>query len=225
LPDIKPFLADLTYAIPALIKQKKIMAVQTASLIDGKRIYDGYLEVGSTGRYLDSLEEVLNIEGEIVFLTEKEATYSLVDMVDRGQVFKAGQDISLNEYKPDLLSHIPRNSLDLVTVYIGFHHCPVDLREDFISSVREVLRDDGVLILRDHDAHNEKMNKVVALAHDVFNMGTNETWDYNSSELRNFYSLNELELMLAKFGFKSKGDKLFQDGDPTLNALMRFSKA
>ena len=221
---IQPFLAAFTYAIPALKKQKRVMAQQTHSLLPNKKRYDGYLEVGSTGRYLDSLEEVLNIKGDVFYLSEKAPTYSFEDMIDRGQVFKGGEYISLNNYSSNLSQNIPENSIELATVYIGFHHIPLELREEFISSIRDVMKPGASLILRDHNAHNEKMYKIVALAHDVFNMGTNETWDYNLNELRNFYSLETLDQMLQEYGFKSRGEQIYQEGDPTLNALMHYKK-
>lgn len=225
LPSIKPLLGDVRYALPALSKQKKVINQQTKELLGDRNKFIGYLELGSNGRYLDTLEENLDIEGDIFFLSEFDSTYSPVDMIDRGQVFKAGKDLKLNDYKSNLNKHISSKSIDLVTVYIGFHHCPVDRREEFITSIRDTMTDDGVLILRDHNAHDEKMAKMVALAHDVFNMGTNETWEYNEEELRNFYSLVELDEMLNKFGFKSDGRQLYQEGDPTKNALMIYKKA
>ena len=225
LSDITPFLGDLRYSLPALAKQKAVMGQQTNTLLPTDRRYEGYLEVGSTGRYLDALEESLDIQGERFFLTDKPASYSPVDMIDRGQLFKAGEDIALNQYQSELSRHLASKSLDLVTVYIGFHHCPVPLREAFIGNIRDAMSDDGVLILRDHDARNTKMQHMVALAHDVFNMGTNESWQYNQDELRHFYSLDELQIMMRKFGFKTDGRRLYQQGDPTRNALMAFTKA
>ena len=222
--NISPFLADMRYSLPALVKQKQVIAKQTSHLLGDISRIDGYLEIGSTGRYLDSLEHELEINGERYFLSDQEASYSLPDMMDRGQLTKGGNFIGLNDYQPNFSKAIPNSSLDLVTVYIGLHHCPRGLREEFITSIRDAMRPGASLILRDHNAHNEKMWKMIALAHDVFNMGTNESWDYNNRELRLFYSLAELDEMLVKFGFKSDGQQLYQKGDPTLNALMHYKK-
>ena len=224
MADIKPLLADLTYALPALTKQKKVMAAQTAELLP-KRRFEGYLEIGSEGRYLDSLEEVLDIEGQSFFISERQPTYSVTDIIDRGQIFKPGSWFALNDYQPSIPRVISPGSLDLVTVYIGFHHCPPELREEFIGSIRDAMKPKGSLILRDHDAHNKKMWHLVALAHDVFNMGTLETWAYNDQERRHFYSLTQLDSMMKQFGFKSDGNRLLQNGDPTLNALMSYTLA
>ena len=99
------------------------------------------------------------------------------------------------------------------------------IREEFITSIRDVLKPDANMILRDHNVHDETMWRMVALARDVFNMGNNESWQYNENELREFYSLETLDDMLRKYGFRSDGAKLYQDGDPTLNALMLYRKA
>jgi len=224
LGDIKPFLADLTYSLPALRKQKKVIAKQTAQLLESKERYEGYLEIGSTGRYLDTLEHKVKIRGGRYYLSDLKPSYSIVDIMDRGQLLKGAEFIDLNNYESGLNKAIPSNSLDLVSVYIGLHHCPLELREEFITSIRDTMKPGASLILRDHNVHNEKMWKMVALAHDVFNMGTKESWDYNNRELRLFYSLAELDEILVKFGFKSDGQQLYQEGDPTLNALMHYKK-
>lgn len=222
---VRPFLSELTYALPALAKQKRVIAQQTIRLLPEKPRHDGYLEVGSTGRYLDALEEGLDITGERYFLSPVPATYAIPDIIDRGQVAKAGDFIDLNDYRSNLGAVIPDNSIELATVYIGFHHCPVELREEFITSIRDALKPGASMILRDHNVHDERMWRMVALAHDVFNMGTNESWDYNAAELRRFYSLATLDAMLREFGFRSDGVQLYQEGDPTLNALMLYRKA
>lgn len=225
LKNIKPLLGDLTYALPALNKQKKVITQQTLKLLPDVKKVDGYLEFGSTGRYLDELEEHLKIRGNICFIDSKPASFSPDSVVDRGQLSKVGRFIPLNNYDTKIAKNLPKNSFDLVTVYIGFHHCPPHLREEFITSIRDVLKPNGKLILRDHDASDEKMLRIVALAHDVFNLGTKETVEYNHREERYFYSLEFLNKMMHKFGFKSAGEKLLQDGDPTLNTLMLFNKS
>jgi SAM-dependent methyltransferase len=225
LGDIKPFLGDLRYSLPTLAKQKRVLADQTVALIDADRRYEGYLEIGSNGRFLDALEERLDIEGPCFSVADRAPTSSAIDIMDRGQLRKAGEFIDMNGYRPALSRQVPAQSLDLVTVYIGFHHCPVTLREEFLSQIRQVLRPGGTLIVRDHNVKDEAMWRMVALAHDVFNMGTQETWKYNDAELRNFYPLAKLERMMSAAGFKAEGKRLLQVGDPTLNTLMKFKRA
>lgn len=224
LGDIKPFLGDLTYSLPTLAKQKEVLAEQTVQLLGSERRIDGYLEVGSNSRFLDSLEERLDIVGDTFSMNDRAPSYSLVDIMDRGQLFKASAFVALNDYRPAIAAQMPSSSVDLATVFIGFHHCPVDLREEFIGGIRDVLRPGGVLVVRDHDAHDERMWRMVALAHDVFNMGTNETWEVNERERRHFYPLDTLHNLLTRAGFRTDGRRLLQSGDPTLNTLMAYRK-
>lgn len=223
LDDIDPFLSSIRYQLPALWKQKEEMAKQTYQLLKKYKRFNGYLEIGSSGRYLDYLEEKVYIYGKRYYSDVVEPGYSIVEMIDRGQIPIGADFIAMNDYKTNF-SKIKSNSLDLVTVYIGFHHCPLDLRKRYILSIKRLIRKGGKLILRDHDCDNDSQKAIVSLAHDVFNLGTNQTWDYNSKELRNFYSLDFIISFVCNLGFEFKGKTLFQKGDPTKNALMLFEK-
>ena len=224
LGDLSPFLGAFRYAIPALIKQKQTMANQTLMLVDPDARYDGHLEIGSTGRYIGILEDRLDITGDVFLLHTREAGYGPEDIVDRGQLAKIGTHIDMGNYSTEFANVIPHNSLDMVTVFIGFHHCPLETRREFISAVRDVIRPGGVLILRDHDCYDEDSWRMAALAHDTFNAGTNETWQFNADELRNFYSIRFIIDLVEDTGFRNNSMLLFQPGDPTRNALTAFRK-
>lgn len=224
MDDLSPLLGAFRYAIPALKKQKQIMAGQTLMLIDPEATYDGHLEIGSTGRYIGILEDKLDITGEVFLLHTREAGYGPEDIVDRGQLSKIGTHIDMGNYSTEFASIIPHNSLDMVTVFIGFHHCPLETRRSFISSVRDVLRPGGTLILRDHDCYDENSWRMAALAHDTFNAGTFETWQYNANELRNFYSMRFIIDYVEEVGFKNNRKLFYQPGDPTRNGLTAFKK-
>jgi len=223
LENISPTLSLFRYELPALWHQKDEMAAQTVKLLGEGSTYDGYLELGSSGRYLDYLEEAVNIEGKRYYIDVKEPGYGIDEMVDRGQITVGADFIPLSDYKTDF-SSISNESLDLVCVYIGFHHIPKHLRMKFISDIRDRMKVGAKLILRDHDCFNAEQTSMVALAHDVFNMGTNETWDYNENELRNFYSLRYIQTLVKSLGFTQHDEVLYQQGDPTKNALMMFTK-
>ena len=224
LDDIAPMLSSVRYSLPSLMKQKDEMAKETLQLLGEGGTYNGYLEIGSSGRYLDYLEENINIEGERYYADGKEPGYSVTEMADRGQIRIGATYIPLADYRTKYSDIIEKGSLDLVTIYIGFHHCPLELRVPFIASIRDTMRVGGKLILRDHDCNTEEQVALVALAHDVFNMGTNESWEYNSKEIRNFYSLDFICKFVEDIGFTFDMRTLFQDGDPTKNALMMFTK-
>lgn len=65
LPKIKPFLSELTLALPALKTQKKEMSKQVLQLLRNKTTVNGYLEIGSTGRYISDLRNHIKLAGKI----------------------------------------------------------------------------------------------------------------------------------------------------------------
>lgn len=223
LRTIKPFHADLTYALPSLFKQKKEMARQTLELLGPKRQLDGYLEIGSTGRYISELRKHLDITGPVVLVNDVAPTNSPVDIVERGGLRKIGRFVPLANYEP-LSPSIADASLDLVTCYIGLHHIPLDRLGPFIDSAVRVLRPGGMFILRDHDVTSQEMDTFVSLAHTVFNAGLNVPWETNQAELRFFRTVAEWESMLREHGLQPTGKRLVQAHDPSDNVLLAFTK-
>lgn len=120
LDDITPFFSAFKYQLPSLLKQKNEMAKQTVLLLGEDTTYNGYLEIGSSGRYLDYLEEKVDISGKRYYADGKEPGYGVTEMIDRGQIAIGAEYIPMADYKTKYNKLIPNNSLDLVTVYIGF---------------------------------------------------------------------------------------------------------
>jgi len=114
--------------------------------------------------------------------------------------------------------------VDLVTNFIGFHHAPLDRLDPFVASIRRVLRPGGRLVLRDHDVDGPGMNALVALAHDVFNVGVKLSWEENHAQIRNFTAVKDQARYLAKMGFERGRGMRLQAGDPTRNTLMVFTR-
>jgi len=223
LASIKPILADLTYALPALKTQKKEMTRQTLALLEKQNIVDGYLEIGSPGRYISDLKKHLVIKGDIHLMNDYEPSYSIADVLERGQIKKFGSYINLN-YEAITEKQIKSSGLDLVTCYIGIHHCPLEKIDDFIESIHRVLRPGGKLIIRDHDVSTNEMKTFVSLVHTVFNLGTSVSWEENSKEFRNFHSIDYWVEYLQGKGFIDSGHRLLQAHDPSDNTLIILTK-
>lgn len=225
LPHIRPFLSQITYAMPSLYYQKVEMVKQTMDLLPNVKSVRGYLEIGSTGRYLSELRNSLRIKGPLYVVNDISPTYAPIDVAERGQFFKLGNFVPLDDYAPLSQQLVPEQSLELVTNFIGFHHSPTEKLDAFVKSIGRVLKPGGRLIVRDHNVETTEMNKLVALAHDVFDVGLDISWKLNHEQIRNFWSLAQMESYLRDRGFKREGPALLQKGDPTLNTLVGFVKA
>lgn len=223
LPTIKTVGSELTYALPALQKQKEEMAKQTAMLLsaDDRKHYDGYLEIGTTGRYIKPIGALLPLAGPTFLVNDIAPGTGPIDVIERGALGQIAEFKPLGNY--DRID-LPEQSLDLVTNFIGFHHAPLDRVEDFIDSVRTVLRPGGRLVVRDHDVDGSQMDTFVALAHDVFNAGVFLSWADNAKEIRHFRSKEEWTAILAAAGFERDDKMLAQAHDPTDNVLMAFRR-
>lgn len=223
LPEIVPVLRDFRYSLPALLKQKKVIAEQTQRLVS-HRDFQGYLEIGSTGRYVRPLQKVMKLSGPVYLSNDVAPNNSPPDIMERGGIRQVGTFISLDNYRPIDEAQVPTESLDLVSCYIGLHHCEPDRLDAYIASIHRVLRKGGVFVLRDHDAGQEPMRTFVSLVHTVFNAGLGVAWQENLQEMRFFNSLDHWIDVMIRNGFTPTGDKLLQDHDPSANTLMAFVK-
>lgn len=222
LKSITPFLSALTYALPALKKQKKEMAGQVLQILKNQKEINGYLEIGSTGRYISELKKHIRVNSPIFLMNDVAPNNGIADIMERGKIAKIGTFHHLN-YKliPDQVSD---NSLDLVTCHIGLHHCPEELLSGFVQSIRRVLKPGGLFIMRDHDVNSEEMRVFASLIHTVFNLGLHESWEKNEQEFRSFRSVDEWVQVVENAGFKDQGFRILQLNDPSRNTLLAFIK-
>jgi SAM-dependent methyltransferase len=224
LPSMKPVLGDFTYALPALRTQKIEMARQTFEFLGTNPRVDGYLEIGSPGRYISELRGRMRLTGPTYLIHDQEPSFSPSDIMERGGLGKVGTYLPLGDYDP-FVGKIPENSLDVVNNPIGFHHCPAARLEGFVASVRKVLRPGGRLILRDHDVDSDAQWSQVALAHDVFNAGLMISWEETHRQVRLFRSFRDWTAYLTAAGFKRTPRLIAQAHDPTKNLLSEFVKS
>jgi SAM-dependent methyltransferase len=224
LPKIKPFLSELTLALPALKKQKREMAKQVLQLLGSKKQIDGYLEIGSTGRYISELRKHISLSGKIFITNDIAPNNSVADIFERGQIAKLGNFVPLNSYQPISANDIPNESVDLITCHIGLHHCPNELLDGYIKSIHRILRKGGLFVMRDHDVKTPEMATFVSLVHTVFNLGLNVSWETDKSEFKSFKSIEEWSKIVSGYGFKDSGQRILQDRDPSDNTLVAFTK-
>jgi len=222
LPGIKPFLGDLRLAIPALTKQKQEMRRQTLQLLGARREFNGYIEIGSTGRYVSALRSDIRFNGATYLVNDVAPTNSPVDILERGGLREAGTWLPLDGYKALPPAALPDASVDFVSCYVGLHHMTPQTLDGFVRSIIRVLRPGGIFVLRDHDVGSPEMFRFVSLIHTIFNAGTGASWEQNHAELRYFTSIDEWVRRLRAVGLVDQGARLLQPHDPSLNVLMAF---
>jgi len=201
-----------------LTKQVDEMTRQTKQLVKTKSI-QGYLEIGTPGRYVKSLKKELDINGPVFVMPSSQSSLALLE---RKSLLGFGKTVPLT-YQPINTTTIPDESLDLVSCYIGLHHIPPALLDGFISSLHRILRKGGKLIIRDHDG-TEKLKPLLHVVHSVYNAITGVSEKDERAEIRNFQPLQFWITTVTKQGFSVSDARLLQKNDPTQNTLLCFTK-
>lgn len=224
MAEVTPKTALLTHAIPALGVQKREMVEQTLELLGDRRRIDGYLEIGTTGRYISLLRKRVSVSEPIYLLHGEAPSNSPVDILERGGLTKLGRHVSHADDAPISRADVPDASVELVTCFPGIHHIAPEKLGAFIASIVRVLKPGGLFVLRDHHVPTPEMFKFVALVHTVFNAGTDVPWSENAAEPRYFDSLEHWIGLLQEAGLEDLGFRLLQANDPSANTLMAFRK-
>jgi SAM-dependent methyltransferase len=198
------------------------MRRQTLELLGGRTRVDGYVEIGTTGRYVSALKNDIRFDGPIMLVNDFPPGNSPPEFLERGGLRKIGAYLPLKGYAPLPRQQIADASVDFVSCYVGLHHMTPETLAPFISSIARVLRPGGIFVLRDHDVGTADMFRFVGLIHTIFNAGTGVSWEQNRDELRHFVSIEEWVRRLAGVGLVDQGARLRQPNDPSDNVLMSF---
>lgn len=223
LAEIKPFLQWLNYTLPGLRKLRKELRLQVAQVTGDRHIINGYLEIGTKGRFAGIFNKNIKVKGPVYVMDEAQPPGSIKGMLERGRFGSAGHFIPL-DYEVTNMANIPAESLDMVTCYNGLHFCPDERLGDFITKMHRVLRKGGLFIIREYDVTTQPMQLFASIVHTVTNLGANVPWAKEVKEYRSFRSAEEWSNIICSYSFEDKGYRLRQDKDPTLNTLMAFEK-
>ncbi len=227
LPRIRPALAEARFALPALRRHKRDIAAQVGQVMQSlgrERQVDGYLEFGTLGRYLRGIDRQVGLRGPRYLLNDEAPGHGIVDVLERGSLWRNARYVDLNDYQPVPTLSVPAGSLDLVTCLIGLHHAPLDRIDAFVASLADALRYDGMLILREYDAHDAAGRDFVALTHTIYNAGIGVPWELEQQQRRCFAGLLHWIALMARHGLLDTGLRLRETQDPSGNTLMAFVK-
>lgn len=219
---------DVARELSSLIKQKRVISGQVGRFKVGG---DGpYLEIGTTGRYWSGIKKSVLPGSNLTklhILHDRQPVRSLTEFVDTG--FANPKFIDLSNYSPFASHHAASDSGNpgyaLMSCFVGLHHAPKERLDEFARSLAAAIKPGGFFLLRDHDCANADMVDFVSLIHSVFNIGTGEDAETDSDEIRLFEPLDYWVDLMRAHGLHITGHPIYQENDPSLNALMCFRKA
>ncbi len=200
---------------------KKDLSDQMQEMM-GEQPFNGYVEIGLPGTLCRPLQKKLDLKGPLYVVNECE---QLSDYLQSGFPRPYNRFVYLNEYEPIRHQDIPTGSVDLVVMYIGFHHIPENKLVPFIQSINRILSSGGSFVLMDHDATSSKHKEVLSVIYTIMNLEARLSLNKELREFRNFRSLAHWESLLRENGFvRDSNPLLIRQGDVTLNSLIRFTK-
>ena len=214
------------YKLRALKYQKEILGRQIEKLIGSSKI-DTIVEIGTPATYSASIKNHIKI-GKVYAINDKKRLSDIAQSLSFNPFKKFvayDQFIEINNYAPISKEAIPSNSIDVVVCTVGLHHVPQKKLDDFINSIRRILKSNGIFILRDHNVTNADLESLVYSAHSIFNIIVNQSsLAIELAECRNFKSLDDWINLLENHGFKAGLKRFIQPGDPTRNTMIKFTK-
>lgn len=224
------------HKIKSLYDQKAVLAQQAQELLaHGQNIgqnisknIENYVEVGSPGTYRAPLSKFLTITGKSTSVVDKKR------WSDRVQSFSPfslsslkpyDNCVALNDYAEITQEAIASNSVDLVVCFVGLHHIPQEKLDGFIACVQRILRPGGIFLLREHNSKDSRRKALIYAAHSVYNiLITGASPEAEAREYRNFQPIEYWIALLEKHGLSVDSKQLTQQGDPTLNTMLKCTK-
>lgn len=208
-------------ALGALRGQVKAVSEQFAESVPEDKTFDGYVELETPGRFVSALKKKRSITGKVTVVNHER---SAKDYIEAGFPLPFHKYVDLDGYKPLDSEALENRSVELVTCFKGLHHIQPENLDAFVQSIHRILKPGGSFILRDHDADTDEMFELVDVVHSIFNAATDEPWDVEKAEVRNFHGLSYWQSLLERNGFRLVSDGKVREGDPTANTLLRFEK-
>ncbi|KAL9656888.1 hypothetical protein ABK040_006980, partial [Willaertia magna] len=200
--------------LKSLIEQKKEITGELVELLtkigQQKRKFKGLLTFGDCGRFVKAMERRLDISDITYIVNDKERT---LDIIERGSIIPVGAFIPFNE-----LQKIPTNSVDLITCFIGLHHCTTEELDKYLRELSRVLRPNGLFILREHDG-TKQLQPMLHVAHNTFNSLIGFSFEENQREYRHFRPMKEWNSLLDNYGFEHLEHYVMQKFDPTIDLM------
>lgn len=103
-------------------------------------------------------------------------------------------------------------TFDIVTVFQVLHH--VRNLQQILDELHRVMMDGGILIIREHHCHNDKMRHLIQIEHQLHNKVFTKTIS-DGDEFSQYRPMKELRKLIKKTGFLWQGK--YKEADPNWN--------
>lgn len=117
---------------------------------------------------------------------------------------------------------IPWSGFDIITLMMVIHH--VEDLTSFLNSLYESLADDGIVIVREHNAYNADIKRLIHIQHEIFDAIYSKDAIYTFSGYENYMSRARLIKEMKKANFTHINVKVDFKYNPTKYYYIVFRK-
>ncbi len=176
------------------IKKLGIFSYLKSSTDFGRSTDFAYLDFGGgIGDVSSSIAKNLNLKKENSFVTDIQ-NWLGKEHTDEYVKYITYRYLKTNELPFD------NNKFNLITCLQVLHH--IDDKEYTISQLKRIIKDDGILIIREHDSRNSYDRTMIDIEHSLHAYSMDEQGiDYFQNYHDNYMSKEELETLMIKAGF------------------------
>jgi len=157
-----------------------------------------YLDFGgANGELTVAIAKYLKLNKEQVFVSDIKSWFN-TDNISEYQ-----KNVTLRYLTTSLLP-FEDNSLNLISAFQVFHH--IKHMDMTLKEINRVLKEDGILLIREHDCDSIATRTLIDLDHSLREMCTSdkENLDFLHSYTDDYYSMKNMTNLIVKYGFVEK---------------------
>jgi len=102
----------------------------------------------------------------------------------------------------DNISKIHNNSIDLITIQHTLHHIKSSYFSRLIDFFNRVLTDAGIIVLYEHNTHNDDMSTIVDLEHMIYDVSAtkkNTYVEFLDNNYMEYFTINQWKKIFSKY--------------------------
>jgi ubiquinone/menaquinone biosynthesis C-methylase UbiE len=157
-----------------------------------------YLDFGgANGELTVAIAKYLKLNKEQVFVSDIKSWFNTEN------ISEYTKNVTLRYLTTSLLP-FEDNSLNLVSAFQVFHH--IKHMDMTLKEINRVLKEDGILLIREHDCDSIATRTLIDLDHSLREMSTSdiENLDFLHTYTDDYYSMKNMTNLIVKYGFVEK---------------------
>ena len=156
---------------------------------------------GGEGNILQQIGLLHNIPNNNLYCVEQQNDWS--------ENYKYDNNLNYIFWDNEIIN-VEKKSIDIILIMVALHHMDDQTITNLMNNIKSLLKDDGIIIIKEHDNLNDTTKKIIDWEHHIYHilMTTEINEDnlktYLNTFVNNYKSMNEIDKIFEINGFKIK---------------------